>query len=87
LGASASGITVLLSNEFTKWVLLANVIAWPAAYWIMSRWLQSFAYRAGIGVSIFLLAGGIAWIIAIFTVSYQAIKASIADPISALKYE
>ncbi|MEE8604339.1 MAG: FtsX-like permease family protein, partial [Candidatus Aminicenantaceae bacterium] len=87
LGASASGITVLLSKEFTKWVLLANVIAWPVAYLIMSRWLQSFAYRAGIGVGIFLLAGGIAWVIAFLTVSYQAIKASIADPITALKYE
>jgi putative ABC transport system permease protein len=87
LGASASGITVLLSKEFTKWVLLANVIAWPAAYLIMSRWLQSFAYRAGMSVGIFLLAGGIAWIIAFLTVSYQAIKASIADPITALKYE
>jgi putative ABC transport system permease protein len=87
LGASASGITVLLSKEFTKWALLANVIAWPAAYLIMSRWLQSFAYRAGIGIGTFLLAGSIAWTIAFFTVSYQAIKASIADPISALKYE
>jgi len=87
LGASASGITLLLSKEFTKWVLLANVIAWPAAYLIMSRWLQSFAYRSGIGLGTFLLAGGIAWIIAFLTVSYQAIKASIADPIAALKYE
>jgi putative ABC transport system permease protein len=87
LGASASGITVLLSKEFTKWVLLANVIAWPVAYLIMSRWLQSFAYRAGMGVGIFLLAGGVAWVIAFLTVSYQAIKASIADPITALKYE
>jgi putative ABC transport system permease protein len=53
----------------------------------MSRWLQSFAYRSGIGFGTFLLAGGIAWVIAFLTVSYQAIKASIADPISALKYE
>jgi putative ABC transport system permease protein len=77
----------LLSKEFTKWVLLANVIAWPAAYFVMSRWLQSFAYRSSIGLGTFLLAGGIAWIIAFLTVSYQAIKASIADPIAALKYE
>jgi putative ABC transport system permease protein len=87
LGASASGITLLLSREFTKWVLLANVIAWPAAYLIMSRWLQSFAYRCGIGIGTFLLAGGIAWVIAFLTISYQAIKASIADPVKALKYE
>jgi putative ABC transport system permease protein len=87
LGASASGITYLLSKEFTKWVLLANVIAWPAAYLIMSRWLQNFAYRSGIGVGTFILAGGIAWAIAFLTVSYQAIKASAADPVKALKYE
>lgn len=87
LGASATGITFLLSKEFTKWVLLANVIAWPAAYLIMSRWLQNFAYRSSIGLGTFLLAGGIAWVIAFLTVSYQAIKASIADPIAALKYE
>lgn len=87
LGASASGITLLLSKEFTKWVLLANVIAWPVAYLIMSRWLQSFASRSGIELGTFLLAGVLAWAIAFITVSYQAIKASIADPISALKYE
>jgi len=87
LGASTTGITFLLSKEFTKWVLLANVIAWPAAYLIMSRWLQNFAYRSGIGLGTFLLAGGIAWVIAFLTVSYQAVKASIADPIAALKYE
>ncbi len=87
LGASASGITVLLSKEFTKWVLLANLIAWPAAYLIMSKWLQNFAYRSGIGFGTFFLAGGIAWGIAFLTVAYQAIKASIADPITALKYE
>jgi putative ABC transport system permease protein len=87
LGASATGITFLLSKEFTKWVLLANVIAWPVAYLIMSRWLQSFAYRSGISLGTFLLAGAIAWTIAFLTVSYQAIKASIADPITALKYE
>lgn len=87
LGASAAGITYLLSKEFTKWVLLANVVAWPAAYLIMSRWLQNFAYRSGIGLGTFILAGGAALAIAFLTVAYQAVKASIADPISALKYE
>jgi len=87
LGASAAGLAFLLSKEFTKWVLLANVIAWPAAYLVMSRWLQNFAYRSGISLGIFLLAGGLAWAIAFLTVSYQAIKASLADPIKALKYE
>jgi putative ABC transport system permease protein len=87
LGASVTGLAFLLSREFTKWVLLANVIAWPAAYLVMSWWLQNFAYRSGIGLGTFLLAGSLAWAIAFLTVSYQAIKASLADPIKALKYE
>ncbi len=78
---------MLLSKEFSKWVLLANVIAWPIGYIIMSRWLQDFAYRSGIAIGAFFLAGGLAWAIAFPTVSYQTIKASLADPVSALKYE
>ncbi len=87
LGASIAGLALLLSKEFTKWVLLANVIAWPISYLVMSRWLQNFAYRSGIHLGTFLLAGGLAWAVAFLTVSYQAIKASLADPIKALKYE
>ena len=87
LGASSGGLVVLLSKEFSKWVLLANVIAWPIGYIVMSRWLQDFAYRSGIGIGRFFLAGGLAWAIAFLTVSYQTIKASLADPVSALKYE
>jgi putative ABC transport system permease protein len=63
------------------------LIAWPMAYLVMSRWLQNFAYRSGIGLGIFLLAGGLAWMIAFLTVSYQVIKASLEDPVKALKYE
>jgi putative ABC transport system permease protein len=87
LGASATGLAFLLSKEFTKWVLLANLIAWPLAYLAMSRWLQNFAYRTGIGLGTFLLAGVLSWAIAYLTVSYQAVKASFADPVRALKYE
>jgi len=87
LGASVSGLALLLSKEFTKWALIANLIAWPAAYLVMARWLQNFAYRSGIGILTFLLAGGLAWLIAFLTVSYQAVKASLADPVNALKYE
>jgi hypothetical protein len=87
LGASTSGLTFLLSREFTKWVLLANVIAWPVAYWVMSEWLQNFPYRSGIRIGTFVLAGTLAWAIAFLTVSYQAVKASLADPVDSLKYE
>jgi putative ABC transport system permease protein len=86
LGASTTGLAFLLSKEFTKWVLLASVIAWPVAYLVMSRWLQNFAYRSGIVLGTFLLAGGLAWVIAFLTVSYQVIKASLEDPVKALKY-
>lgn len=87
LGASAGGVVVLLSKEFTKWVLLANIFAWPAAYIILSQWLQNFAYRSGLHLETFLSAGFLAWMIAFLTVSYQAVRAALTDPASALKYE
>jgi putative ABC transport system permease protein len=87
LGASVSGIFILLSKEFTRWVLVANVIAWPVAYYAMSRWLQNFAYRTSIGLWIFLLAAAVAFVVALLTVSYQAIKAAISNPADALRYE
>jgi putative ABC transport system permease protein len=87
LGATASGIVHLLSREFLKLVLVANVIAWPVAYFAMNKWLQSFAYRIDIGWWIFALAGGLALLIALLTVSTQAIKAALANPVEALRYE
>jgi putative ABC transport system permease protein len=87
LGASVSGITFLLSKEFTKWVLVANAIAWPVAYYAMNRWLQGFAYRINIGIWSFVLSAVIAFLVALLTVSYQAIKAAIANPVESLRYE
>jgi len=87
LGASAAGIVVLLSKEFTKWVLLANIIAWPVAYYAMNRWLQNFAYRINIGPLIFLQSAVLAFIVALLTVSYQAMKVSLANPVDTLRYE
>ncbi|MGB8317542.1 MAG: FtsX-like permease family protein, partial [Ignavibacteriaceae bacterium] len=87
VGASIVEIIMILSKEFTKWVLLANLIAWPAAYYIMNNWLKNFAYRINISWSVFVLAGFIALIIALATVSFQTIKAARANPINSLKYE
>ncbi len=87
LGASVAGIVALLSKEFTRWVLVANIIAWPGAYWVMSRWLQNFAYRTSFGIGIFFLSALIAFVIALTAVSYQAVKAAIANPVEALRYE
>jgi len=87
LGASISEIILLLSKEFTKWVLLSNIIAWPLAYLAMNRWLQNFAYRTNIGLGTFVLAGVLALMIALLTVGYQAVKAAGANPVEALRYE
>lgn len=87
LGASVTGITRLLSKDFIKLVLVALVIAFPLAYWIAEKWLQEFAYRINISWQIFLFAGIIAVFIAFTTVSFQAIKAAISNPINSLRNE
>jgi len=87
LGASVSGIVCLLSKDFLKLVLIANLIAWPIASYAMNPWLQSFAYRINPNISPFILSGLIALFIALLTVSYQAIKAARANPVEALRYE
>lgn len=87
LGATASSIVILLSKEFTKWVFLANIIAWPITYVAMNHWLQNFAYRIKIGLGTFIFAGVLALAIALLTVGYQAIKAARANPVKALRYE
>ena len=87
LGASIFSVVVILIKEFIKWVLIANVIAWPIAYFAMNQWLQQFAYRTSPGLSSFLISTIAAIVIAIVTVSWQAIKAAVANPVDALKYE
>lgn len=87
LGASVAGIVFMLSKQFTKWVLLANIIAWPVAYFAMHSWLQGFAYRVNIGILTFVLSAVMALLIALLTVGYQAIKAAIANPVDSLRYE
>ena len=87
LGASVPSIIKLLSKEFSKWVLLANVISWPIAYYAMQKWLQDYPYRTRIALWIFPIAGLSALVIALLTVSYRAIRAARSNPIEALKYE
>jgi putative ABC transport system permease protein len=87
LGASAPGIVVLLSKEFAKWVLMANVLAWPVAYLAIRNWLQGFAYKTDIAWWLFPLVGTGTLVVALLTVSFQALRAARADPVSALKYE
>ncbi|MCI0692162.1 ABC transporter permease [candidate division KSB1 bacterium] len=87
LGASVSGVVALLSKEFLQLVLLANLIAWPVAYFAAKKWLEDFAYRVELGLTTFLLAAATALLIAFVTVSLQAIKAAMTNPIEALRYE
>jgi putative ABC transport system permease protein len=87
LGASVQNITLLLSGNFLKLVLIANLIAWPIAWLSMHKWLQAFAYHINIQWWIFLLAGIVSVLIAFLTVSYQSIKAAVANPVKSLRSE
>jgi putative ABC transport system permease protein len=87
LGASVSGLVALLSSDFLKLVLLANVLAWPLAWWAMHKWLEEFTYRVELNAFIFIVAGVMALLIAIVTVSFQALKVAIANPVDALRDE
>jgi putative ABC transport system permease protein len=88
LGASEAGVAALLSRDFLKWVLLANVIALPAAYFLIGRyWLANFAYRTTPGVPVFALVACLSLVIAVVTVSWQAVRAALANPIDSLRYE
>ncbi len=87
LGASVPSITVLMSREFILWVVIANIIAWPAAWMAMNRWLSNFAYRVDIHVWTFVLSAALVTLFALATVSYQAIRAAVSNPIDSLRYE
>ncbi len=87
LGASSGNVVMLLSREFTKWVVLANIVAWPAAYFAMGRWLGNFAYRIELGVWIFLAAGFLSLLIALLTVSSRSLKAALSNPADSLRHE
>jgi putative ABC transport system permease protein len=87
LGASVGGIIVILSKEYVKWVVLANVFAWPIAYYFMHKWLEGFAYHTNLNILAFLVSGLLALIIALVTVSVQTFKAATANPVDSLRYE
>jgi putative ABC transport system permease protein len=87
LGASVSSLVMLLTKQFTTWVVIANIIAWPLAWFFLSKWLQNFAYHTNINFLYFVVAGIIALLIAIITVMYQAYSASRINPSVSLKYE
>jgi hypothetical protein len=87
LGASIPGIVAMTTREFLKWILIANLFAWPIAYFVMSNWLQDFAYKVSIGPLVFMLSAGLTLIVAVLTVSYHSLKAALANPVDSLRYE
>lgn len=87
LGASSTGVTFLLCKEFLLLVVLANFVAWPLGRWIMGGWLEGFAYRISFGLEIFVIAAALAFLIATLTIVFQTFRATLANPVAALKYE
>jgi len=87
IGATVRDVIALLSQDYIKMVLLAFIISMPISYFLMTKWLQNFTYRISIHVWMFILAGGIAFTIALSTMSWQAIQAARANPVKALRYE
>ena len=87
VGASVMDITTLLSGGFLKLILIAVLIAFPISWWSMTKWLQSFNYRISIGVDVFVLSGAAVILITLLTISFQSIKAALANPVRALKTE
>ena len=87
LGASYGSLIHLVSKEYIGLVAISNVISWPMAYYFMNKWLQNFVYRINLSIWIFILSGLTALVIALLTVSFQSIKAAMANPVDSLRYE
>ena len=87
MGATVSRIVILLSTEFSVLVIISIFIASPVAWYFMRQWLQDYAYRTSLSWWVFALAAVLALLIALFTVSFQAVKAALINPADALKYE
>jgi len=87
MGASVNKIVLMLSREFTKLVILANLIAWPLAAYFMNKWLGNFTFKIQLELWVFLMSAGIVLILSLVIVITQSFKAAVANPADALKYE
>ena len=87
MGAKTGSILKLIIFQYAKWVLIANVLAWPVAYYLLSKWLQQFTYRTDITIFTFIISGLVAFIIAVVTISYRSVKVSNINPVNTLRYE
>jgi putative ABC transport system permease protein len=87
LGASLPRILLMVSKEFSKWIILANIAAWPIIYFAMKKWLENFAYRISIPLWFFLLSAAVVLVTTLLTISYQSVKAAMTNPADSLRYE
>ena len=87
LGSTTTGIITLLGKELVMLILIANVVAWPFSYFAMKQWIQNFPYRTEIGILSFFGSSLIILLIGLLTVSYQAVRAALANPVDSLRYE
>ena len=87
MGASQEQILYLFLMQFTRWVIISNVIAWPLGYYLLHRWLEAYAYRCSFGIEIFILAGLAALLIAAAAVGLHTVRASLASPVKSIRYE
>jgi putative ABC transport system permease protein len=87
LGSSVSGIVMMFTSKYVRWVIVANVLAWPAAYFAANRWLQTFAFRTAIGLRPFIIAGLMTLAVALLSVIFQTLKAALSNPADSLRYE
>ena len=87
LGSSNTGIILLLSRSFAKWIIMANIFSLPVAYLLLDKWIQGFAYHINMSLPIFMISGCLALLIALLTVGYQALKAASKNPVVSLRYE
>ena len=82
-----SKIVSLTANEFLRWIVVANLSAWPLGYLLIKQWLNNFVYKVSVGPDVFLMASGIALLVVLITVSYQTVKAALANPVDSLRHE
>lgn len=87
LGASVASIVNLLTKDYLRWIVIANIFAWPVAYYFLNTWLQAFAYRVSMQIDIFLIAATLALFISLLTVNVQSLKAAFTNPVDSIKYE
>ena len=87
LGASNTGIVFLLNREVNKLLLIANILSWPVAYYVLHKWLEGFAYRTNLNMFVFLLSGVMVFLIGYATTIYQSLKAALTNPVEAIRTE